>query len=195
MRSGAIARVATLLLAAASCRSDARDPESRERVDRDGPLDRESELKATTPSDTEIVLTRRFAAPRETVFAALTKAEHLEKWMEAQGMTLVSCEVDLRVGGTLRHVYQRPSGRRIEVRGTYDAVDPPRRFAYTETYDFSPLEVKVTTTLDAKDGGTEFKQMLRYSSKRERDEDFEGVKTSSAEAYAKLERYLAGIGR
>ncbi|MGH9336887.1 MAG: SRPBCC domain-containing protein, partial [Vicinamibacteria bacterium] len=62
--------------------------------------------KEPKPSDNEIVLTRTFAAPRETVFAALTQAEHLVRWMKPTDIALVACEVDLRAGGTFRYVFQ-----------------------------------------------------------------------------------------
>ncbi|MCI0380952.1 MAG: SRPBCC domain-containing protein [Gemmataceae bacterium] len=152
-------------------------------------------MQATKPKDNEIVLTRTFAAPRETVFAALTQEEHLASWLKTTDMALVDCKVDLRVGGTLRYVFQRPNGKKIEVRGAYEAVDPPRRFVYMESYDFSPLKVLVTTALDVVDDKTVFTQTLLYSSKQERDEDFDGVATSSTEAYGRLERYLAKIGQ
>ena len=70
------------------------------------------------------------------------------------------------------------------------AVDPPRTFVYRETYDFSPLKVLVTTALDQAGSETVFKQTIVYSSKQERDDDFDGVATSATEVYANLERYL-----
>ena len=117
-------------------------------------------MQATRPSDNEIVLTRTFAAPLKTVFAALTEPQHLVRWMQTTDMSLVACEVDLRVGGTFRYVFQRRSGARIEVRGAYEAVDPRRGFTYRETYDFSPLKVLVSTELDAAGEETIFKQTL-----------------------------------
>ena len=108
-------------------------------------------------------------------------------------MTLAICEVDLRAGGTFRYVFQRASGFKIEVRGLYEAVEQPSRFAYLETYDFSPLEVRVTTVLEKNSDNTLFKQTLVYSSEHERDEDFDGVATSAAQAYGNLERYLATL--
>ncbi len=158
-------------------------------------MNQEHVMQVTKPSENETVLTRTFAAPRETVFAALTQPEHLAHWMKATGMELAACEVDLRAGGSFRYVFQRPNGRKIEVRGAYEAVDPPRRLVYIETYDFSPLEIHVTTDLDVADRGTLFRQTLVYSSKQERDEDFDGVATSATEAYAELEPYLAQIGQ
>jgi uncharacterized protein YndB with AHSA1/START domain len=148
-------------------------------------------LQVTKSSDNEIALTQTFTAPVDAVFAALTQPVHLRHWLKATGMVLADCEVDLRVGGTFRYVFQRSSGFKIEVRGAYHAVDPPRRYVYTESYHFSPLEIHVTTTLESVSRGTVFQQTLHYSSEAERDDDFEGVATSAVEAYANLERYLA----
>jgi uncharacterized protein YndB with AHSA1/START domain len=141
--------------------------------------------------DLEIVLARTFAAPRETVFEALTQPRHLLRWMGPGTFRLVDCEVDLRAGGSFRYGFERPSGARIEVRGAYASVEPPRGYAYTESYDFSPLRVSVQTTLERAGDETRFEQTLTYASRRERDADFEGVAASSREAYASLERYLA----
>jgi uncharacterized protein YndB with AHSA1/START domain len=155
------------------------------------PTRQEDLMRATKPSDLEIVLTRTFRAPREDVFAAITQAERVFAWMKPSHMTLAGCEIDLRVGGRLRYVFARPNGRKIEVRGTFESVDAPRSFAYRESYDFSPLVVQVTTALDARGKATAFRQTLRYASKKERDEDYPGVASSSKEVYAKLEEYLA----
>ena len=114
-------------------------------------------MQASKPSDNQIVLTQAFAAPREAVFAALTQPEQILAWMKPSHMTLVACEVDLRVGGKLRYVFERPNGRKIEVRGVFEAVDPPRRFAYAESYDFSPLKVQVSTELQAAGEKTRFR--------------------------------------
>jgi uncharacterized protein YndB with AHSA1/START domain len=141
------------------------------------------------------VLARTFAAPREAVFEALTHPKLLVQWMKSADMELVACEVDLRVGGTFRHVFQRPNGRRLEVRGAYEVVDPPRQLAHVESYDFSPLVLVATTVLEAAGENTSFRQTLRYSSKSERDEGYDGVATSAREAYARLEQHLAQVGR
>jgi len=147
-------------------------------------------MQATKPTDREIVLTRTFAAPRQAVFDAVTQAKHLVHWMKQTSMSLVACEVDLRTGGSFRYVFQRASGAKLEVRGAYGAVDPPTQFTYTETYDFSPLTLRVSTALEEVRGETVFKQTLVYPSKHERDGDWDAVVTSSTEAYANLERYL-----
>lgn len=153
-------------------------------------MDQENVMHVEQPSDRETVLARTFPAPRQIVFDAMTQPEHIIHWMAATGMSLAQCEVDPRAGGALRYVFQRGNGRRIEVRGVFEQVDPPHGFVYLESYDFSPLEVRVSTSFAASGSTTQFRQVLAYASKRERDEDFEGVATSSKEAFLRLENYL-----
>jgi uncharacterized protein YndB with AHSA1/START domain len=180
-----ITLLSLLLLLVGSCRSD--DDEQRD----DRTVGRqEVTAHVKTPSDKEIVLTRTFSAPRERVFAALTQPDEIAQWMESTGMELVTAEVDLRVGGALRYVFKRPNGRKLEVRGVFRAVDSPQSITYLESYDFSPLQVLVTTSLRSTGKTTQFTQTLLYSTKAERDEDYDGVVTSSAEAHEELERYL-----
>lgn len=147
-------------------------------------------VRVTKTGEREIVVAGRFPIPARALFDAITQPEHLKHWMSAGGMSLADIHLDARAGGSFRYVFRRPSGSTIEVRGAYRTFDPPRGFAYLESYDFSPLRIEVTTTLDAIEGGTRFTQTLRYFSTPERDEDFDGVAASSREAYAKLARYL-----
>ena len=155
-----------------------------------GTNDADSAMQVTKPSDRKIVLTRTFDAPRQKVFNALTKPDHVPRWFQPKQMSLVTYQADFRAGGTFRYVFQRPSGRKIEMRGDYTEVDPPRRWVHQETYDFSPLKLLVTTVLDEARGKTVLTQTLLYSSKEERDGDFDAVAGSSAEIYVKLEHYL-----
>ena len=147
-------------------------------------------LRVTKVSDQETVVAATFAVRRQQLFEAMTRPEHLMQWMGAAGMTLQDAHVDPHAGGSFRFVFQRQSGREIEVRGAYRTFDPPGGFSYLESYDFSPLQIEVTTQLEDAGDETRFTQTLRYGSTRERDEDFEPVATSSREAYARLGRYL-----
>ena len=152
-------------------------------------------MLASKSADNEIVLTRTFKARRDDLFAAMTQPVHLLQWMKTADMSFVACEVDMRVGGSFRYVFQRSSGTRIEVRGAVRAVDAPRQWAYTETYNFSPLKIEVTTLLDEAGVNTVFKQTLLYASQAELDGDYDGVATSAAEAFNNLDRYLASRRR
>ena len=87
-----------------------------------------------TPSDLEIEVTRVVDAPRELVFDAWTKPEHITHWMLGpDGWTMPVCEIDLRVGGAWHFVWRRADGGEMEMRGEYREVAPPERLVSTET--------------------------------------------------------------
>ena len=78
-------------------------------------------LQFATPSAREIAWTRVFDAPRNLVFDALTKPELLKRWLGVLGgWSMPVCEIDLRVGGTLRYVWRKDSkGMEMGMRGVY----------------------------------------------------------------------------
>src|SRR5687767_4302232 len=92
------------------------------------------------PSDTEIVITREFNAPRELVFDAWTKPEHIKRWWGLRGSTVSVCEVDLRVGGKWRWVLGSPDdeGGAHAFSGQYLEVVRPERLVRTEWYEAIP---------------------------------------------------------
>lgn len=128
-------------------------------------------LKLTTPSDTEIVLTREFDAPRHLVFDALTKPELLARWFGARGWRLVHCEIDLRAGGAWRFASRGPGGASMAQGGVYREVVPPDRLVYTESFDdqWYPGESTVSHALVERDGRTTLTTTLRYPSREVRD--------------------------
>lgn len=140
--------------------------------------------------DLETLVTTTFKAPREAVFRAFTTCEAIKEWMKPERMTLSECSIDARVGGSLKLVFLAGKDRRLEVRDSYRTLDAPRLIQYDESYDFSPLTMSVTATLEASNGETRFKETLVYLSKEERDTDFPGIAESVPAAYAKLDRYL-----
>src|SRR3954447_3197630 len=97
-------------------------------------------LTVATPTDTDIVLTREFDAPRGLVFAALTRPELLTRWFGARGWNLTECAVDLRVGGAWRFVSLGPDGTRMGQGGVYRVIEPPALLVQTELYDEQSYE-------------------------------------------------------
>jgi len=87
-------------------------------------------FKVTTPSDREIRLTRLFDAPRNLVFEAMSKPEHITQWWGrlGDGYSVPVCEVDLRPGGAWRFVNRTPKGELVAFYGVYREIAPPERF-------------------------------------------------------------------
>ena len=62
------------------------------------------------PTDTQILITRRFDAPASLVFAALTTPEHVRRWWGWSTSEMIVCDIDLRVGGRWRYVVRDEHG-------------------------------------------------------------------------------------
>src|ERR671927_328373 len=84
-------------------------------------------------SEREIVVTRTFNGPARIVFAAWTQPELFKRWWvpKSMGMTLRSCEMDVRVGGRYRLVFGPDGSHPAEFFGRYLEVTPHSRLAWT----------------------------------------------------------------
>src|SRR5438128_1526497 len=95
-----------------------------------GPVKHRTTVERT--SDRDVVVTRTINGPARIVFEAFTKAELFKRWWvpRSMGMTLLSCEIDARVGGKYRLVFDH-SPEPVAFFGTYVDVTPYSRLAWT----------------------------------------------------------------
>ncbi len=149
-------------------------------------------LAVSLPSDCEIVLTRVFHAPRQLVYDAFSKPEILKKWFGPHGWSLVSCDVDARVGGGFRFVLRGPEGHELGMRGVYRELAPPERSVHSESFDDFPGESVVTSVFTEQDGATTLTATILYPSKEVRDAVIKsGMEHGAAESYDKLAETLS----
>ena len=125
-------------------------------------------------SDREVVVTRTFDGPARIIFDAWTKPELIMKWWTPKsfGITFISCEADVRPGGTYKFVMGHPDfDQPMAFVGRYLEVDPPRRLVWTneESTDGSVT----TVTLEEKDGRTHLVLSDLYPTKAALDEAME----------------------
>jgi uncharacterized protein YndB with AHSA1/START domain len=122
-------------------------------------------------SDTGLLLTRTFTAPRRLVFDAFTRPELLRRWHGARGWHLVVCEVDLSPGGAWRFVSRGPDGAEMGLGGVFHEIDAPGRLVQSEVHDgWEEGEALVTTVFDERDGRTAMTTTVRYPSREIRDD-------------------------
>lgn len=151
-------------------------------------------LQVTTPADREIVLTRVFNAPRQLVFDAMTKPELMKRWFGPRGWTLITCEIDFRVGGKWRSILEGPNGQKMGMSGVYKEIAPPDRFVSTESFDDYPGESLNTLTFTEENGKTIFVATILYPSKEVRDIVLKsGMEHGAAETYDRLAETLASV--
>ena len=151
-------------------------------------------LKVTTPTDRELVMTREFNASRAMVFDALTKPDVLQRWLLGPpGWTMPVCEIDLRVGGKYRYVWENADGRKMGMGGTFQEIVRPSRVVATEAYEdyWTGGETLVTTELVETRGTTTLRMTVRYASQEARDAAIKMGATKGVEAsYDRLEQLL-----
>lgn len=80
-----------------------------------------------------VTITHLFDAPRELVWEAWTKEQHLAQWWGPEMFTNPVCEVDLRPGGTFRIDMKGPDGKMYLSPGTLVEVREPERLVISQT--------------------------------------------------------------
>jgi uncharacterized protein YndB with AHSA1/START domain len=152
----------------------------------------------TTPSDCEIRMTRLFDAPRELVFEAMSKPEHITQWWGrlGDGYSVPVCEVDLRIGGAWRFVNRHPKGE-AAFHGVYREINPPERVVFTEIFEeFPDAESVVTAVLTEEHGKTRLTATVRYPSVEVRDAVMQsGMAHGAAISYDRLEEVAQELQR
>jgi uncharacterized protein YndB with AHSA1/START domain len=106
-------------------------------------------------SERELVVTRTINGPARIVFEAWTKPELFKRWWvpKSAGMSLLSCEMDVRVGGRYRLVFGLGASEPMAFFGTYLEVTPHSRLVWTNDEAGDAGQVS-TVTFEEKAGKT-----------------------------------------
>ena len=143
-------------------------------------------------SERELVVTRTFNGPARIVFEAWTKPELFRRWWapKSMGMSLRSCEMDVRVGGKYRLEFEPDA---MAFFGTYLEVTPHSRLVWTneEGGEGGPV---TTVTFEEKRGKTLLVMHELYSSKEALDAAGTGAADAMVETFAQLDELLVTLG-
>ena len=163
------------------------------------PPERESDptrVKAATTvertSDRELVVTRTVKGPARLIFEAWTKPDLFKQWWlpKSLGMTMLSCQMDVRTGGSYRLEISHPSAPQpMAFFGRYVEVTPHSRLVWTneESGDAGPV---TTVTFDETNGATVVVVHELYPSKEALDAAGTGAAEAMGETFAQLEELL-----
>jgi uncharacterized protein YndB with AHSA1/START domain len=129
----------------------------------------------TLPSDTQILITREFAAPKHLVYKAWTTPELIKRWWSANRGEVTLAEVDLRVGGKWRYVMvvscgSDADGAEVGFHGVYREIIPNERIVSTEVFEGMPdAEAVDTMTLSEAGGRTTLSILVQHQTREHRD--------------------------
>jgi len=141
-------------------------------------------------SERELVVTRMIEGPPRLVFEAWSNPELFKRWWvpRSLGMTLKSCEMDVRTGGK----YRLSFGDGMDFFGRYLEVTPPSRIVWTneEGGENGPV---TTVTLEDKGGRTLLVMSELYPSKEALDAAGTGAADAMHESFAQLEELLTTL--
>ena len=148
-------------------------------------------------SERELVVTRTFNGPAHIVFDAWTKPELLKRWWipKSCGVSFLSCEADVRTGGTYRFVFSHASSEQpVPFFGRYVEVTPGSRLVWTN--DEGDEDGPVTTvTFEERGGETLVVIHELYPSKKDLDDAMASGSISwSGEQFEQLDQLLAALG-
>jgi uncharacterized protein YndB with AHSA1/START domain len=150
----------------------------------------------STPSDCEIQVTRVFGAPRAVVFEAFTKPELVKRWLLGPpGWSMPVCEIDLKVGGSYRYVWQNDrDGSEMGLDGVFREIVAPKLLVATENPSWYPSEALDTTTFVEEGAATRMTITILYQSTEVRNVALRsGMDRGMAMSYDRLEELMASI--
>ncbi len=115
----------------------------------------------------DLVLERVIDVPRDLVWEAWTRPEHLKRWLAPAPWTIVECEVDLRPGGVFRFVMRSPEGQDHPNVGCFLEVVPEERLVWTDALlpGYRPSDKPFFTaliTFEAHGAGTRYTAVARH---------------------------------
>ena len=152
----------------------------------------------STPTDTQILMTREFDAPVHLVWRAYTEPGLVSRWWPGKRGTMKSCEIDFRVGGSWRYV-MAASGFDVAFHGEYREIVADQRIVNTEVYEGAPGPgILVTSEFTADGSRTVLSMLSECGSVEVRDAILQsGMETGAQEGLDMLEQVaaeLAGAG-
>jgi uncharacterized protein YndB with AHSA1/START domain len=156
-------------------------------------VNQQNETKVERKSDLELVVTHTLDAPARLVWEAWTKPELFRQWWvpKSFGVTLLSCEIDARVGGGYRLTFANGDAEPMAFFGRYLEVTPPTRLVWTNE-EGDEGQTVTTVTFSEVDGKTVLAVSNLYPSKEALEAD--GSTAALPESLDQLDELLAGMG-
>jgi uncharacterized protein YndB with AHSA1/START domain len=149
----------------------------------------------TLPSDTQVMITREFDAPRRLVYRAWTTQDLVRRWWSANRGEMTVADIDLRVGGAWRYAMIAHGEFEVGFHGEYREIVPNERIVSTEVYEGAPeVEAVTTVTFDERDGRTTVTILVDHQRREHRDGHLNaGMEDGLQDALSLLEQVVRSL--
>jgi uncharacterized protein YndB with AHSA1/START domain len=149
----------------------------------------------TLPSDTQVMITREFDAPRRLVYRAWTTPDLVRRWWSANRGEMTVADIDLRVGGAWRYAMIAHGEFEVGFHGEYREIVPNERIVSTEVYEGAPdVEAVTTVTFDERDGRTTVTILVDHQRREHRDGHLNaGMEDGLQDALSLLEQVVRSL--
>ena len=154
-------------------------------------MDARSETEVQRNSEREVVVTRTVNGPARIVFEAWTKPELFRRWWmpKSMGVSIVSCEMDVRVGGGYRLMVRHGASEPMAFFGKYLEVVPNSRLVWTN--EEGEDGAVTTVTFEEKAGKTRVVLSELFPSKEALEANGGGI---TPEQFDQLDELLVSLG-
>lgn len=151
--------------------------------------------------ETDLSFTRHLHAPRSLVWECWTTPEHIRHFFVPKPHSVISCDIDLRVGGRFNTTFN-VEGNAMDNNGVYLEIIPNEKLVFTDTYSEGwkpapdPFMTAILMLSDAEDGGTTYTAIARHRTgeTRKAHEDM-GFYSGWGTVATQLEDYALSLGR
>ncbi|MGX7677726.1 SRPBCC family protein [Jatrophihabitans sp. DSM 45814] len=150
----------------------------------------------TLPTDTQILITREFDAPKHLVYRAWTTPELVRQWWAGERGRVTIVEIDLRVGGAWRYVMIANGGFEVGFHGEYRQIIENELLVSTESYEGMPeAEASVNTlSLTETDSRTMLSLLVQHANQQDRDAQINsGMEEGMQEGMDHLEQIASSL--
>lgn len=142
------------------------------------------------PGSSRLIMRRSFDAPRPLVFDAFTKPEIVTRWKSPPQFEVVSCALDLRVGGAWSINYRMPNGSEFGLHGEFSEVVIPERVVRSFCFVGRPGKMIETFIFEEKDGETLVTTISDHESVEARDAALGNQGAGMESCYDRLDQLL-----
>jgi uncharacterized protein YndB with AHSA1/START domain len=157
-------------------------------------MNKDPRTKAERKSDREMITTRSFNAPPRIVYKAWSDPALFQRWWlgKSMGLTMISCQMDIRTGGSYKVEISQGGGKPMPFFGHYTEVLPEKKIVWTNE---ESGEITVTTvTFEEQDGRTLLALHELYPNKESLDAVFNGMDGAMIEPFEQLDALLPELG-